>query len=299
MTHRIEKRAVRFDWEDVPLHWVPGDPFTTHVANVLHMLLPAGERWFCAVYVEAEPLVSDPRLAEDVRGFIEQEATHAQAHAVFLRALAAKGIDTDDYTRELRFLFGKLLGPAPLGIVALRDPMRREWLVFRVGAIAAIEQFTCVLGKWVLEAEALDEAGAHPTMLEMLRWHGAEEVEHRSVAFDLYEHLAGDGSKRFVHMAIVAPVMFALWIRGMRYLFARDPATPELARAPLRELVDRIERVSRETGRLPSLKALGRAALRYIEKDFHPRGEASLEVALEWLARSPAVAAGVARRAER
>jgi len=44
--------------------------------------------------------------------------------------------------------------------------------------------------KWVLDADGLDEA-MHPMMLDLVRWHGAEEVEHRCVAFDVYQHLGG------------------------------------------------------------------------------------------------------------
>ncbi|MFF4754861.1 metal-dependent hydrolase [Streptomyces sp. NPDC002514] len=42
----LKPRKVSFSREDTPLHWVPDDPFTTHTLNVLHLLLPAGERRF-------------------------------------------------------------------------------------------------------------------------------------------------------------------------------------------------------------------------------------------------------------
>ena len=40
--HPQYRRMVRFDWSDTPLHWVPDDPFSTHMMNVLHLLLPKG-----------------------------------------------------------------------------------------------------------------------------------------------------------------------------------------------------------------------------------------------------------------
>ncbi len=54
----------------------------THTMNVLHIMLPPGERWFCDVYREALPLITDDKLRDDVKGFIGQEATHARAHDV-------------------------------------------------------------------------------------------------------------------------------------------------------------------------------------------------------------------------
>jgi predicted metal-dependent hydrolase len=41
----IHRRKARFGWSNAPLHWVPGDPFSTHMLSVLHLLLPASERW--------------------------------------------------------------------------------------------------------------------------------------------------------------------------------------------------------------------------------------------------------------
>lgn len=49
----ITPRRVSFDWHRTPLHWIPDEPTATHVINVLHLLLPAGERWFVKVFKEA------------------------------------------------------------------------------------------------------------------------------------------------------------------------------------------------------------------------------------------------------
>ena len=51
---------VRFDWSGTPLHWVPDDPFATHMMNVLHLLLPEGERHFIKAVLEASSLVRRP-----------------------------------------------------------------------------------------------------------------------------------------------------------------------------------------------------------------------------------------------
>ena len=98
-THR---RKVRFDWSNTPLHWVPDDPFSTHMMNVLHLLLPAGERWFIQVVNEAAPMVDDPELKAAIKPFIQQESWHAWAHQVVLDHLAEQGIDTKSYTDKLQ-----------------------------------------------------------------------------------------------------------------------------------------------------------------------------------------------------
>lgn len=96
------RRKARLDWSNTPLHWVPDDPFCTHMMNVLHLLLPAGERWFIQVVNEAEPLVDDPELRVAIKPFMQQESWHASAHQMVLEHLAEQGIDTKPYTDKLQ-----------------------------------------------------------------------------------------------------------------------------------------------------------------------------------------------------
>src|SRR5688572_6260387 len=70
----IVPRKVAFDWSKTPLHWLKGDAFSSHVLNVLHIALPAGEFWFCRVYSKAMPLITDDRLRADIQAFLRQES---------------------------------------------------------------------------------------------------------------------------------------------------------------------------------------------------------------------------------
>lgn len=36
----IKPRRVTFDWSGVPLHWLGGNAYTTHMMNSLQLLLP-------------------------------------------------------------------------------------------------------------------------------------------------------------------------------------------------------------------------------------------------------------------
>lgn len=111
--YAIVPRRVSFDWRETPLHWIPDEPTATHVINVLHLLLPAGERWFVKVFKESLPLVTDPELLKDVKGFMGQEATHSVQHSYVLDHLANQKLDTEPYTRHVDFLFEQLLGEKP------------------------------------------------------------------------------------------------------------------------------------------------------------------------------------------
>jgi len=85
--------------------------------------------------------------------------------------------------------------------------------VERVALIAAIEHVTAFLGQWVLDARALGAAGTDPTMLDLLRWHGPEEAEHRAGAHDLLVHLDGRWSRRARALLPAVPILFRLWAR--------------------------------------------------------------------------------------
>ncbi|QES50432.1 metal-dependent hydrolase [Streptomyces venezuelae] len=286
-SEHIELRArnVSFSWEDSPLHWLPNDPFATHTINVLHLLLPAGERWFVHVYKQVLPLIRDEQLRADVVGFIGQEAMHATAHDEVLPHLKRLGLDPTPYTAQVDWLFEKLLGDRTL------PPGRaqRWWLLERVAMIAAIEHYTAFLGNWVLNAEELDRRGADPMMLDLLRWHGAEEVEHRSVAFDLFMHVDGSYRRRARTWATAFGALVFLWQRGARFFMENDPTLTN-GRASLGQFV----RAGRQ-GTLPSTPAMLRSIPTYLARTYHPSQEGSTAQAVAYLASSPGANGGAAR----
>jgi len=279
--HPVERRMVRFDWSNTPLHWVPDDPFSTHVINVLHLLLPAGERWFLDVVNKAQPLVDDEELRATIKPFVQQESWHAWAHTVVLQHLAENGIDTTAYTAMLDKWFGRILSDHP----SWPPRMQRWWLNRRLAVVAAIEHFTCVMGRWILENEGLERAGADPVMLDLLRWHGAEEVEHRSLVWDVHANVSGSHTQRVTGMLEVVCTLTLWWVAGIRYLMRHDP-TLHRAKPRLRDWARAVRQ-----DRLPGPGTLYGSVPRYLRRSHHPRQEASTENALAYLERSPAARA--------
>ncbi|UXY27171.1 metal-dependent hydrolase [Streptomyces sp. HUAS TT20] len=287
----LKARKVSFSWEGTPLHWVPGDPFAAHTMNVLHLLLPAGERWFVHVYKQVLPLIRDDRLREDVIGFIGQEAMHSQAHDEVLPHLKELGLDPTPYTAQVDWFFEKLLGDRtpPLLNAWVVPPSpgraRKWWLLERVALIAAIEHYTAFLGDWVLNADELDRRQADPTMLDLLRWHGAEEVEHRSVAFDLFMHVDGSHRRRARTWATAFTALVFLWQRGARFFMENDPTLLD-GKASFKDFY-----VSGRRGTLPTTGDMLKSIPRYLSRTYHPSQEGSTAQAVAYLASSPAALA--------
>lgn len=279
--HAEHRRKVQFDWSETPLHWVPGDPFATHMINVLHLLLPTGESWFIEAVKAAEPLVDDEELMRAIRPFVQQEAWHAAAHNAVLRHLAGQGLDTKVYVRRL----DKWLSALGENHQRWPSPLRRWWLYRHLADTAALEHFTAVLGQWIIQNRGLDYAGADPVMLDLLRWHGAEEVEHRALVFDVYQNVCGSYPLRVLSMLLTAPQFLFWWLAGVRYLMAQDPTIEQGPR--WRDWL-RAARQYRVPGPWQLLVA---TPVRYLRPGHHPRTEASTPMAMAYLAQSPAALA--------
>jgi uncharacterized protein len=278
----LEARDVEFDWAKLPFHYVPGEPFTTHVLNVLHLLLPAGEEFFVDVFKQALPLIRDDQLRLDVQGFIGQEAMHSQAHSKVLAHFAAQGVDLTPYTDQISWLFAKLLGPKP----GWRRRRRHSWLLEQVSIVSAVEHYTAILGEWVIAAPAHDAIGTDPVMLDMLRWHGAEEVEHKAVAFDTMKHLRAGYLRRVRAQLVVTPAMLLFWVRGVRFLYSVDPYLPPGTKPRWRDYISAARR-----GLVPGPLRFVRVVGDYYRPGFHPSQLGGVELAVDYLALSPAARA--------
>ncbi len=119
-------------------------------------------------------------------------------------------------------------------------------------------------------------------MLDLLRWHGAEEVEHRSVAFDVFEHVSGRYARRVAAMVATVVALTLGFAIGGSMLLRADPTTSQ--RFTLRAF-----RRSARQGHLPSYSFALRAVPPYLRRDYHPSRQGSAEVALAYLASSPAI----------
>lgn len=278
----LHARDVRFDWSDTPLRWMPAEPIASHLINSLNLLLPEGERMFCAAYAEALPYVQDERLREAMLGFIGQESMHAETHdKVLYEVLAAHGIDPEPYLRHAEYLFRRTLGPRGVEGVA-----ERQVMVERLAFIACLEHFFAYLGDWVLNAD-LERFGADPRMADLFRWHGAEEVEHRHVAHDVAVYFGAGYVRRAALMLLVFPIFLTLVVRGTKFLVHQDRDLPDLGYPRL------LGRVfgAMWRGALPGVPSLLWSALSAFKPGYDPETVGSTAQAVAYLATSPAARA--------
>lgn len=239
-------RKMGFSFAEVPRHWFFGSVLISHRVNALNLLFPAGERFFVRSVKHYLPRITDPALRARVRAFFGQEGSHGHEHERAFEILEQQGFEIRRWLRWYeRFAFGRLEKIAPP--------------ILRLSTTVALEHFTAALAEVTLTRNLLDHA--HPQMQALLRWHSAEELEHKSVAFDVLQEVNPRYWVRVLGLVIAFATLMGFWESGTRMLLRQEPGvTKEQLRRELEE--------ARARGQ--DRMAIFRAILPYLRPGFHP-----------------------------
>ncbi len=214
----MKVRSPCFSFEDVPRYWAAGNPLLTHYLNAFHIIIPEGERFFIRCvrpYLDALPAGS---LRERCQAFMGQEGWHQSAHRGFWLHLRRQGLPVDAFARWYQaFAFG-LMEQRLGGYLSNRQ---------RLAVTAALEHYTAVLSS-VLFRQDFPIQRFHSEMDRLHRWHGAEELEHKAVAFDLHADQGGTYAERIGAFVVASAAVAGLSGVGLLWFCAGDR---ELARA--------------------------------------------------------------------
>lgn len=217
----IEVRNLRFKFdESIPRHWNGGSESGTAFFDSQSLLFPAGERFFVRSVVALLPKIRDPELLRKARAFCGQEGMHTREHVHYNRRLQALGYPAARLERWVA------------------NFLRLVWWTtlprWRLAITCAIEHFTAIGAARALGSQGLD--AAEPRMRAFWRWHAAEELEHKSIPFDIYQAVGGNYVERIAIMFMTTLTFRAflffhlacfLWVDGV--LFTRR-AFSELGR---------------------------------------------------------------------
>lgn len=123
--------------------------------------------------------VTDPLLKEEVDRFCRQEAQHYQQHERFNTLIVGHGYP--GLAERIERLAADFRG-----YLEIRSDR------FRVGFVEGFESYTTQGALGILESRVCDHPRTQAGFGDLFRWHMLEEIEHRNVAFDIYQHLYGD-----------------------------------------------------------------------------------------------------------
>ncbi len=195
-TARPVLRRIDFGLDDIDdAVWNPAACEFVAAANAVSLLMPAVEPYFASSVRRAIPALDDG-LAAEARTFVRQELEHQRQHRRFNRRLVE--------------CFGGLRRPEHRSQAVYGWLNRTRSLRFSLAFAAASETIAYSLARWTSDHLAEFLRGADPVATDLFVWHLAEEVEHKSVAFDVWEEV--DGSRwRYARAALLSLVLLA-WL---------------------------------------------------------------------------------------
>jgi predicted metal-dependent hydrolase len=266
-TGEVPTRPMEFDrWlDDLPKYFAAdGDIVLSHVLTVLSSVFPDGEDYFVRSVSAVRDQIDDPKLREDVEGFIGQESMHGREHRALNDRLAELGYST------------RAIGTYVQRLTAFRERIQSE--KFNLAVTSALEHYTATLaGLLLTDPRARAEIG-HDGVRYLLMWHALEESEHKAVAFDVYKRVGGTERMR----------VLAMWLTHMTFVLetsiwtaislAQDPAA---RRHPVR-LMWSLARMRKSP--FLSLEPV-RHLFEYHRRGFHPDDRDTTELISEWRAK--------------
>jgi predicted metal-dependent hydrolase len=176
----IQVRKLRFSFDECPIDFSLSDEMLANTLPLLGLSLtmPYLEPYLIRSMKVAVKEIRDPSLAEDARRFSQQEGHHYRNHA--------------DFNLRVRASFDPATARAIQSIErALEEDYQRfsreKPLRFNLAYAEGFEAMTCAGALASAEHGMFDELPGG----EIWAWHMAEEIEHRTVAFQVYEHLVG------------------------------------------------------------------------------------------------------------
>ena len=261
MTDLVVRRLLIDMEAPIARHWCGNDAFRSALFNALSMSFPVGEQFFIDSVrngLNALPADRQDKYRAEVQGFIGQEATHRRLHALFNSHLEKLGLVNDWAPRAQQRM--KLLEG-----VDIRH---------HVAITAANEHFTAIMADWMLRNHDLLDC-SDERLKTLWLWHSAEESEHKSTAFDIYQALGGTHEWRIT------------WFRRITTVFLGDT---------LRQTVNNLRRDGTlwkwSTWKSAASYLFGKRGLiretykpwrEYLRRDFHPRQQDSAP-SERWLA---------------
>jgi hypothetical protein len=189
--------------------WFGGNPFKTAWFNAMSITFPLGEKFFIDSVRHYADRITDPKLQQEIRSFCAQEGFHRREHQRYNESLCTqRGYDLaylDGQLQKRIAMSNKLIPP-----------------IQRLAATAGLEHITAILAKWSLDPANPMRGEAEPAMQKLWDWHAAEEMEHKSVAFDVYRAIGGTEKMRKVALRRASFFLLFDILGGAYHMLRRD-----------------------------------------------------------------------------
>ena len=179
----LEIRKIPFDFEGAPFIWNPEQPRFSVLMNQVGFFAIGFERYICKAFREAESRITDKRILTEAGLFREQEGLHASAHTKHAKALIKQHPGLQKALDRVLESYDQLY--------------EKHSLDYHLAYTGGLEAIFTPFFKMVLDNRAVLFSGGDRRVTSLLLWHFCEEIEHRSSALMVYDHVVGNSWYRF------------------------------------------------------------------------------------------------------
>lgn len=254
----IKVRRVNFQFNNKnPRFYYKNNPFSTHFINVLHIVFPTGERFFVNSVLKHQKQITDEKLKKQVRNFCGQEGIHSSMHERFWTILKNNGYEIKGFEEHIDNLLHRIIAKIEIEGTRINN--------IDLVSTVCLEHFTALFGHALFAHVETNPEAVPEDMAELFLWHAAEEIEHKNVAYDVFQLVDKDEhQKRIILMPIVTALLYFYLSMGTIMLMYQDRKFIKLRKLP-KHFYDFA------TGLFADLHGdLVKEYFSFFKKDFHP-----------------------------
>lgn len=214
MTHPIPVRKMEFAVpaaEDFDPLYIAGNATLSYLHTALGLYVTYLEPFVVKSVRKVMPQIRDEALKEEVDRFCRQESQHYQKHADFNKVVLSRDYPgLEERIQRVRDDFDGYL----------RDRSDR----FCIGFVEGFESYTSQNALTLVNSGLYEHKRSEPRFAGLFRWHLIEEIEHRNVAFDIYQHLYGNYLVRAAMCWVAQHHLFSFYADCLRIMSAAEGA---------------------------------------------------------------------------
>ncbi|MCT8987622.1 metal-dependent hydrolase [Shewanella phaeophyticola] len=206
----MEIRRLPFEFSsNIDPHWHKQRPEWSHMVNGASLSMPFLEPYLIKTMRKANQLIDSKKLNQEVSLYIGQEGQHFQQHRKFNDRLIEYGYsELVDIENEMKQTFGHF--------------ETNRSLKFNLAYAAGFETMALGIGHWLIKDKDYLFGGSDTKVASLILWHFVEEIEHKCVAIDAYNHLYGNYFYRVFGMIYATAHVIKLSQKSYKVMLKKD-----------------------------------------------------------------------------
>src|SRR5690606_15359877 len=181
---RMTVRRMGFAYpETMSGHWNRKRPEFSHIVNAASLAMPYLEPYLIRTMRAARPQIREEALVADLDAYVAQEAAHYRQHRAFNEELKARGY------RCIEELEAKI-------DASYKKIEQKGSLASNLAYAEGFESMALAIGEMLIEDRAFLFGDSESGVASLVLWHFVEEIEHKNVTYDVFDHVAGNYFRR-------------------------------------------------------------------------------------------------------